>query len=187
MKAKLIIFFKLIVLSIFFSSCSTQDHIISKQFELKTMLNKNNHCIELYTVLLNDTVKDIENIYSTPVIINQMIIFYHNQDSINCYTPKIQKERVKTLYGHTKLNVFKFPIIDISILETDSSFIYMVYGVDYCCGVNCTEYIALFNIDGICIYDSEINGIKLEKIIKDYKIKFEVPIQKKSIIDIWVK
>ncbi|HHT52931.1 MAG: hypothetical protein PHR19_08560 [Bacteroidales bacterium] len=151
-------------------------------------MNNDNNSVELFTVLLKDTAKDIDNIYSSPITLNQKIVFYHNQDSINCYTPKIQKDRIKTLYGHKKINVFKFPIVDISILETDSSFVYMVYGVDYCCGVKCTEYIALFNINGQCIYDSEINGSNLlEKTIKDYKIKFEVPLQNKTIIDIWVK
>lgn len=152
----------------------------------------------LYEVILrswitNDTLKGkwSDEVYGSPIVVNQKIIFY--KDGIIQKEHNFPIKQITKLARRGNINAASIPIFDVCMLHSDDKYIFYTYGADFCNGIECPEFIGLYELNGEVIYEgistelTSAKRTKLLKVIEDFNIDLNKPDKCVSIIDIWEK
>jgi uncharacterized protein YjfI (DUF2170 family) len=134
--------------------------------------------LEVETRVSNDTLDLIdykENIYSSPIILSQKMLFFKNKKLIKEYVLPIKHVNKKTIHEKT-IKALEMPLYNICLIKSKGSDYYIAYGSDYCNGADCPEFIGIYSMNGRVIYEgfSTIKGkVSLKSIILKYKINLD--------------
>ncbi|HMS29860.1 MAG TPA: hypothetical protein PKD32_08415 [Saprospiraceae bacterium] len=146
-----------IILNWFLVSCSNkvQDQKPISRVEYKQdsiiRINNGSYFGELYSSLSYDTLSEefrYTDIYSTPIVTDQKIIFYDSlKNIIQQYNPNFDLIEVETV-SNKKLKMKSIYIWEICVVNSNKGDLYSIYGSSFCNGVLCPEYKAYINAKG---------------------------------------
>ncbi|MGB8190381.1 MAG: hypothetical protein WCF67_00620 [Chitinophagaceae bacterium] len=130
----------------------------------------------IVTSFSNDTVDIVdyrEDPYSSPIILDQHILFYENDRLISRDKVAI-KSVIKQTTGKKKLEALQTPVYQICLNNVAQESYYLVYGSDYCQGTGCPEFIGIYSMHGKTIYQglsTDKDHSRLEKVLSEYQIQ----------------
>jgi hypothetical protein len=141
------------------------------------VLNCDSFKIELQTFILDDTLKEQWERYGFeyPFVTRQYLVFYKNEMEISQHLIPVEKT-YRILKNGTKTSLSTMPIFDICLLKGSKGYIYYVYGANYCNGIDCPEFIGLYDMKGTVLSEKISNhagltrGSKVEEIEKRYGV-----------------
>jgi hypothetical protein len=148
--------------------------------------------LELKSTLIIDTLNEEwkDDKFWTPLLERQSLHFYKNGIEINRHLFPIE-HIIRTNKHDQKLCLVAIPIFDICILKGPSADVFYVYGAEFCNGVECPEFLGLYSMSGDELYENistqkrSVNLVKLEDIIKEYRLHINEPDTCQTILDIW--
>jgi hypothetical protein len=169
-----------------------------KSDEFCTVFIKKSNCVKIFyndtfSLLVNtkfskDTINSVdykEDKYCSPIILEQNAIFYKNDiviKEVKIPIDLIRKKTIKNVY----LDVLRTPIYELCIVKSKSNIYYLILGSDYCNGINCMEFIGIYNFSGEVIYEGVPDYNK--ELLKEILLKYEININNKSqVVEIELK
>lgn len=218
-KHLIVIFLHLPLLMLFFWVFSCQNQTLTSESEslrakktvdtTKNMLSKydgqqkisinkqisiGDYKLKIYTVFWNDTLDVIdwaEDQYSRPIIQTQELHFYRGKKKIKSYQFPIKKVHKKTI-NNELVDGTTIPIHEICLLQGKSDIFYFVYGADFCNGIECPEFIGIYNKSGNAIFENITTNTKIAKIYgkwsdisKKYGLNYNQKHQCVQVHDFW--
>ena len=142
-----------------------------------TTLVNSEYKLTMNTSFSNDTTDVVdykENIYSSPIILNQNLFFFSKDRLVKIYRIPIDYVMKKTTVK-TNLKALQTPIYQICLTKTDKgTYYYVVNGSDYCNGSDCPEFIGIYSMLGKIVYEGLSNTkekISLRETLSKYEIE----------------
>jgi hypothetical protein len=130
--------------------------------------------LKVKTKFSKDTLNIIdykEDKYSSPIILEQNVLFFKN-DSVakeaKIPIESIRKKTIKNIY----LDILRTPIYEISLVKSKRNIYYLILGSDYCNGSTCLEFVGIYNFSGDVIYEGVPNYKK--ELLKEILLKYEI-------------
>lgn len=144
-----------------------------------TTLDNKEYTLKLETLIINDTLDVIdykENEYSSPIIIFQELVFYYKGKLIKDYKLPLININKKTITGKV-IRIIETPIYEICVYNN----FYIINGTyyDYCNGVECPEFIGIYDFNGNIIYEY-LTSEKIKTPLKDILDKYKIDINNKN-------
>jgi hypothetical protein len=168
---------------------STQEKIWTQDRTIT--LNNGAYRLELQTIIEENALMDrwIEYGFLSPLIRNQYLVFYKNEEVIKKYELPIEKVIKQTL-TQKSVSLVSVPVFDICLLKGNNIEVYKVYGANYCFGVLCPEFIGLYKMDGEMITEciaakKYFSGEDMSEFLNEYKIDINKTDLCNSIFDIF--
>ena len=153
--------------------------------------------IRLKTYLYDDSLaekrfyhQDIPYGYTQPYVIKQVLYFYQDGQFLSKREIPIPSS-YQTIRGGRCIRLQNLPVFDVSVIENDRTFYFMVYGANYCCGEHCPEFIGIYTSTGEAISENlshpeeVVSGEPLTEFLKKEKIDINNEVRKVSIFDIF--
>lgn len=156
--------------SIFFNTSNAVKIIDNDVFALKVK-----------TKFSKDTLNNFdykEDKYSSPIILEQYVLFFKNGNVIKESKIPIESIRRQTI-KNSHFNILITPIYEIGLVKSEDKLFYIIMGSDYCNGSNCLEFIGIYSSLGNVIYEGVPNYKKKEikQLLLEYKIDINNRIQ----------
>lgn len=156
--------------SIFFNTSNAVKIIDNDVFALKVK-----------TKFSKDTLNNFdykEDKYSSPIILEQYVLFFKNGNVIKESKIPIDSIRRQTI-KNSHFNILITPIYEIGLVKSEDKLFYIIMGSDYCNGSNCLEFIGIYSSLGNVIYEGVPNYKKKEikQLLLEYKIDINNRIQ----------
>lgn len=144
------------------------------------------YTLSLNTCLLNDSVITNELLWQKPIVIRQEISLFKKGHLLKKIEIKNNQLVILTKDG-LNIDVSQIPIIDVAFVKGEETFIYL-YGALNCNGINCPEYLGIYDLSGnkcIDYISTDINNQHelFEKFISKYGIVLENRLSQISIVD----
>jgi hypothetical protein len=116
--------------------------------DIKTVAS-GNYRAELITTLSKDTLigEWEDDIYGSPIVEHQKIIFYEDGNIIGSHTFPVSKTSKSTKYSKS-VEVPILAILDICLIDLKGDDLYYVYGAGFCNGVGCPEFVGVYKMTG---------------------------------------
>ena len=134
--------------------------------------------------------QDVPYGFLRPYVIKQVLIFYQKGNIVSQKEIKISTSLHKTCDGKA-IVLQNLPVFDIGIVENKQSFFFMVYGANYCAGVNCPEFIGIYAPTGEVVSESlsypekVLTGESLSEVLKEERLDINRTVRKASILDVF--
>lgn len=129
-------------------------------------------------ILMSQYSKDTLNVidykedsYSSPIVLRQFVLFTSDGKILKKYQLPIKTKKRKTIQN-VSANMLQTPIYKIGVIGSNIGFLYMVMGSDYCNGIDCPEFLGIYDTKGNEIFEgvTNHNNKKLRRILNLYKI-----------------
>ncbi len=190
--------FLIILLFLLFISCKLNSELTYKENKLEEkdtifyntsedvkIIDNDVYTLKVKTKYNKDTLNVVdyqEDKYSSPIILEQSLLFFKNDTVIKESKIPIETIRKKTIKNR-HLNALRTPIYELGLIKSEDNLYYIIMGADYCNGSNCLEFMGIYSALGVVIYESTSNKNmkKFEQIIIKHKLDINNRIQTKEI------
>lgn len=155
---------QLLFVSIFilFVSCTIQNKeqtvVKNPIFEVSDSLISGDFSVKIVSLSINDTLStyndgsEMGRLFSSPIITDQYLLFYHHNELIKIITPPIPQTKRQTIHNDS-INMLKTPLYEICLIKSSQNkLFYYVNGADLCMGENCLEFSGLYSSKGEIIF-----------------------------------
>jgi hypothetical protein len=158
-----------------------KDSIFFKTSNAVKIIDNDVFSLKIKTKFSKDTLNNLdykEDKYSSPIILEQYILFFKNDNLIKESKTSIESITRKTI-KNTYFNILRTPIYEVGLVKSKDKLYYIILGSDYCNGSNCLEFIGIYSSLGNVIYEGVPNYKKkeLKQILLEHKIDINNRIQ----------